>query len=274
MKKTLSLSLIALSLQAHGAEIDSRTEQRLKAVVAGEHRSQENRDRDRYRHPAETLGFFGIADTQTVVEIYPGSGWYTEILAPLLKPHGKLYEASYSDSDANSTPYQIKATVALKKKLADNLAVYGPVTVTTLQPPSATTIAPPGSADLVLTFRNVHNWAKDGTAETVFASFFTALKPGGVLGVVEHRANPDSTLAQSIKSGYMTEAKVISLAEQAGFKMAARSEINGNPWDMKNYAEGVWALPPTLNTTPDNRARYLAIGESDRMTLKFVKPGR
>jgi predicted methyltransferase len=274
MHKLLALFLAVLSLQAHGAATDTRTSTQLSQIIASEHRSSVNRDRDQYRHPAETLAFFGIADTQTVVEIFPGAGWYTEILGPLLKQHGKLYEASYSDTAPESTPYQIKTTTSLRKMLADNAALYGPVAVTTLQPPINTAIAPPGSADLVLTFRNVHNWLKDGTAEAIFAAFYKALKPGGTLGVEEHRAPPGTTIEQSIKTGYMTEAEVIHLAETAGFKLAGKSEINANPKDTKDYPEGVWALPPTFSGAAENRARYLAIGESDRMTLKFVKPAR
>jgi predicted methyltransferase len=274
MHKILALLLAVLSFQVHGATTETRTSAQLTKILASEHRSSANRDRDQYRHPAETLAFFGIRDTQTVVEIFPGAGWYTEILGPLLKQRGKLVEASYSDTAPESTPYQIKTTTALKKMLTDNAALYGPVAVTTLQPPIDSAIAPSGSADLVLTFRNVHNWLKDGTAEATFAAFYKALKPGGALGVEEHRAPPGTTIEQSIKSGYMTEAEVIHLAETAGFKLAAKSEINANPKDTKDYPEGVWALPPTLSGPAENRAHYLAIGESDRMTLKFVKPGR
>jgi predicted methyltransferase len=274
MQKIFALLLAALSFQACGATTDTRTATRLVQVIASDHRASENRARDQYRHPAETLEFFGIKDTQTVVEIFPGAGWYTEILAPLLKPHGKLYEASYSDTAPESTPYQIKATTALKSMLAAKADLFGPVIVTALQPPVDTAIAPPGSADLVLTFRNVHNWVKSGTADAIFAAFYKALKPGGALGVEEHRAPPGTTIEQSIKSGYMTEAEVIHLAETAGFKLAGKSEINANPKDTKDYPEGVWALPPTLSgpANAEARARYLAIGESDRMTLKFVKP--
>lgn len=271
MKKILLVLLIAFSMQAKAESIDVRTAQRLDQILAGDHRTPENRQRDRYRHPAQTLAFFGLTDRQTVVEIFPGPGWYTEILAPLLKPYGKLYEASYSDDPA-STVFQIKTTTALKAKLAARPDLFSAVTVTTLQPPAQTDIAPPNSADLVLTFRNVHNWLRADTADSIFAAFFKALKPGGVLGVVEHRANPGTSLAQSIDSGYVTEAEVIGLAEKAGFKLAAKSEINANPKDSKDYANGVWTLPPTYSSGENDRARYQAIGESDRMTLKFYKP--
>jgi predicted methyltransferase len=274
MQKYIALLLTVLSLQAYGAATDVRTSVQLTHAIAGTHRSAANRDRDQYRHPAETLTFFGITDTQTVVEIFPGAGWYTEILGPLLKQHGKLVEASYSDTAPDSTPYQIRATTSLRKMLTDNADLYGPVTVTALQPPDYTAIAKPGSADLVLTFRNVHNWVKDGTANAIFAAFYKALKPGGALGIEEHRAPPGTSIELSIKSGYMTEAEVIHLAEAAGFTLAGSSEINANPRDTKDYPEGVWALPPTFIGTAGNRERYKAIGESDRMTLKFIKPAR
>lgn len=272
MKRILTLALLAAGLHTPSYALDARTAQKLDQILVGDHRSAENKLRDQYRHPAETLAFFGIADTQTVVEIFPGGGWYTEILAPLLKSHGKLYEASYSDNSSSSTPYQIRATTNLKKKLQAQPELYGAVTVTALQVPETTAIAPPASADLVLTFRNVHNWLKDGSADQVFTAFFSALKPGGVLGLVEHRAPAGTTLEQTIKSGYVTEAEVIRLAEKAGFRLLAKSEINANPKDSKDYPDGVWTLPPSLSGNPAERQRYLAIGESDRMTLKFIKP--
>jgi predicted methyltransferase len=272
VKKILALVLLASGIQAHAAAIDASTSQALHRILSSDHRSAENRWRDQYRHPAETLSFFGISETQTVVEIFPGAGWYTEILAPLLKQKGKLYEASFSETSASSTPYQIRATANLKKKLQANPELYSAVTVTTLQVPETTEIAPAGSADLVLTFRNVHNWLKDGSADPVFAAFFRALKPGGVLGLVEHRAKAGTSVEQTIKSGYVTEAEVIRLAEKAGFRLQAKSEVNTNAKDSKDYPDGVWTLPPSLSGNPVERERYLAIGESDRMTLKFIKP--
>ncbi|MNR90297.1 hypothetical protein D3C72_212780 [compost metagenome] len=274
MKKSLTFLLLAIAMQTHATPPGARTTQKLEQILASEHRSAENRLRDQYRHPAETLAFFGIADTQTVVEIFPGGGWYTEILAPLLKAHGKLYEASFADHGnySSSTPYQIRATTNLKKKLHAQPALYEAVTVSTLQVPEATEIAPAGSADLVLTFRNVHNWLKDGSADPVFSAFYRALKPGGILGLVEHRAQPGTSVEQTIKSGYVTEAEVIRLAEKAGFRLLAKSEINANAKDSKDYPDGVWTLPPSLSGNPAEKQRYLAIGESDRMTLKFIKP--
>ena len=273
MKKFLLLLLTLGSLQAHAQSVDVRTEQRLQQILASDHRSEQNRQRDQYRHPLETLTFFGIRDTQTVVEIFPGGGWYTEILAPLLKPYGKLIEANYADSGSTASAYQKRTSTEFRKTLAANPALFNAVTLSTLQPPEQTDIAPPASVDLILTFRNVHNWLNEGTADANFASFFKALKSGGVLGLEEHRAVPGTSLEQTIATGYVTESEVIRLAEKAGFKLAGKSDINANPADTKNYPNGVWTLPPTLRGVADaDRARYRQIGESDRMTLKFIKP--
>src|SRR5690606_11914997 len=195
-----------------------------------------------------------------------GGGWYSEILAPLLRDNGHYYAAHFSaDTDV---PYFRRSLAAYRDKLAANPALYDQETLTELAPPTATAIAPAGSADRVLTFRNVHNWAKAGQADAVFAAFYRALKPGGVLGVVEHRAPTGRSFEDQIASGYMTEAYVIALAEQAGFRLVERSEINANPRDTADHPAGVWTLPPTLRLGETERARYQAIGESDRMTLK------
>nr|WP_246386507.1 methyltransferase [Litorivivens lipolytica] len=235
-----------------------------------EHRSHANIMRDEYRHPTETLAFFEVEPCHTVVEIWPGAGWYTEILAPVLRSCGTLHAAHFSP--ASDVPYFRKSLENYKQKLADNPRIYDAVVLSVLQPPSFTRMISPGTADRVLTFRNVHNWLKAGTAEQVFASAFEALKPGGVFGVVEHRAKPGTDLQTMIDSGYVTEAKVVQLAEAAGFKLLARSEINANPLDDTVYPKGVWTLPPSLRLGDEDRMKYLAIGESDRMTLKFVKP--
>jgi predicted methyltransferase len=157
-------------------------------------------------------------------------------------------------------------------KLAAHPDLYDHVTVTELGPSKNWEICPPGSADRVLTFRNVHNWMKGGYEHEMFAAFYRALKSGGVLGVVEHRAAPSSSVESMVQTGYISEEHVIALAVQAGFKLLARSEINSNPTDTKDYPEGVWSLPPTLRIGEHDKAKYLAIGESDRMTLKFIKP--
>jgi predicted methyltransferase len=246
-----------------GAEIEK--------VMAGSHRSDANRARDVYRHPRETLQFFGVRPDSTVVEIWPGGGWYTEILAPLLREKGRYYAAHFHVTE-KSPKYMGPARASFLKTLASRPELYDRVTVTALDAPAATDIAPRGSADFVLTFRNVHNWTAAKNDEAMFKAFYDALKPGGTLGVTEHRAAPGTSLEQQIKTGYMTEAYVISLAEKAGFRLAGRSEVNANPKDTKDHPAGVWTLPPTYRLKDQDREKYRAIGESDRMTLKFIKP--
>ena len=242
----------------------------LDAALAGAQRSAVNRARDVYRHPVETLTFFGVQPTMTVVEIMPGGGWYTEILAPLLREKGKLYAAHFPlDSTAD---YPKKSIAAFTQKLAAEPAVYDRVVVTPFLPPKVVDIAPPAAADVVLTFRNVHNWLKDAGEVAVFKAAFAALKPGGVFGVVEHRAKPGTTREQSLDSGYTTEQLVIDGATAAGFVLEAKSEINANGRDTKDYAKGVWTLPPSYAAGEQDQAKYQAIGESDRMTLRFRKP--
>ncbi len=197
----------------------------------------------------------------TVVEIWPGAGWYTEILAAFLKQHGKLYAAVAPGEN----------TAAYRHKLAADPSRYGNVIVIELDPPGKLEMAPPGSADMVLTFRNVHNWMRCGYAEDVFKAMYRALKPGGILGLTEHRGDRTQPQDPKAATGYVQEDWVIKLAEQAGFQLAGRSEINANPKDTKNYPAGVWTLPPTLRLGDVDRSKYLAIGESDRMTLKFIK---
>lgn len=258
----LTLSMVAFSpiMSTTVAANDAAAIPGLKAAIDGPQRSAENKARDKYRHPLETLTFFGIKPSMTVVEISPGQGWYTEILAPFLKDHGKLYEAIGGGRGAK----------AFDDKLKSDPALYSHVIVTTLQPPAETTIAPAGSADMVLTFRNVHDWLAHGNTEDYFKAFYRALKPGGILGVTDHRADPAQPQDPKAVNGYMRQDVVVKLAEQAGFKLIDTSEINANPKDDRNHP--VWNLPPTLRQGQTDRDKYLAIGESDRMTLKFVKP--
>jgi predicted methyltransferase len=244
---------------------------RIDAIRGGDHRDEGNGQRDRHRHPRATLEFLDVQPEMTVVEIWPARGWYTEILAPFLADSGKLYVAGFGENPAGP-PYLAEVERNFRAKLAARPDVYRGVVVTELAPPSAVEIAPASSADRVLTFRNVHNWMKGGIAEDVFAAMYRALKPGGVLGVVEHRAEPGTSVESMIESGYVTEGHVISLAEQAGFQFDSSSEINANPKDTKDHPRGVWTLPPTLRMGDEDRQRYLDIGESDRMTLRFVKP--
>lgn len=251
--------------------ISSATESVVKNSNAT-HRSANNIARNQYRHPADTLAFFGLKADMTVVEIWPGGGWYSEILAPVLKDHGQYYAAGFSLIAERTPDWRKNYQRKFEEKLKQNPEVYGKTIVTDLSIPERTEIAPAGTADLVLTFRNVHNWMKGEYAQDVFNSMYKALKPGGLLGVVEHRAKPNTSLEEMITSGYVTEAHVIKLAKTAGFKLEARSEINGNAKDSSQHPKGVWTLPPSLRLGDKDRAKYLAIGESDRMTLKFVKP--
>jgi len=264
---TGALSTGALPLRAAVAQDEA--DARLAAVIAGDHREAANRARDLYRHPYETLTFFGIRPDMTVVEIWPGRGWYTEILAPYLKGGGRYYAASW-DRDSDSD-YVQRALAAYDEKLAARPDLYGEVIVTELSR-RKTRIAPPESADLVLTFRNVHNWMKRGYERTIFEAMFEALKPGGLLGLVEHRGDPEVWQDPQALSGYVNQDYAVGLAEQVGFRLVASSEVNANPKDTKDHPEGVWTLPPTLRLKQQDRASYVAIGESDRMTLLFQKP--
>ena len=234
----------------------------LDAALAAPTRTPANVARDRYRHPKETLTFFGVQPGHTVVELWPGGGWYTEVLAPYLASGGALYVIP----PAGSYDQRIRA------KIASN-PVYGAVQVATFNAGQPTAIAA-SSADVVLTFRNVHSWLDEERpiADQVFAEAFRVLKPGGTLGVVEHRLPEEAEDARQMTSGYVKVSTVRRLAEAAGFKFVEASEINANPMDTKDYPEGVWTLPPTFRLGDKDREKYLAIGESDRMTLKFVKP--
>lgn len=262
---------LVAALAAGCAATGGRGGAEIEKAMAGPHRSEANRARDVYRHPKETLVFFGVRPDSTVVEIWPGGGWYTEILAPLLRDRGRLYAAHFHVTE-KSPKYMGPARANYLRMMAGKPEIYDRVTVTALDAPGQTEIAPRGGADFVLTFRNVHNWTAAKNDGAMFRAFHDALKPGGTLGVVEHRANPGTSLEQQIKTGYMTEAYVISLAEKAGFRLAGRSEINANAKDTKDHPAGVWTLPPTYRLKDQDREKYRAIGESDRMTLKFVKP--
>jgi len=242
----------------------------LATVAAGDHRSAENSARDVYRHPVETLEFFGIEPDMTVVEIWPSGGWYTEIIAPYLNAEG-TYIAAHWDPDSEME-FVRKGVEGFQAKLAERPELYGNTKMGVLMPPEIWSIAPAGSADMVVTFRSIHNWMPRGYTEDMFAEFYKVLKPGGVLGVVEHRGDPAVEQDPKAASGYVNEAYAIALAEAAGFVLEGKSEINANPADTKDYDTGVWTLPPTLRKKDEDKDKYLAIGESDRFTLKFRKP--
>ena len=272
MGKTVRAALVASAMSATlvGAAWGQGADSLIDQALVGDHRAAANKARDKYRHPKETLLFFGLRPDMLVAEISPGRGWYTEILAPVLHDRGQYYAAVSAITE--KTPEALKKNDAdYRGMLAAAPDLYGKVKLSLISPASRQ-IAPPGSADLVLTFRNVHNWAKAGTADAMFKAFHDALKSGGTLGVVEHRARPDASFQQQIDTGYMTEAYVVETAQKAGFRLVNKSEINANPRDTKDHPGGVWTLPPTLQHGDQDRDKYLAIGESDRMTLKFEKP--
>lgn len=242
----------------------------LEAALAGAWRSEANRARDRYRHPRETLAFFGFAPEQTVIEIWPGGGWYAEILAPALREHGQ-YIAVVPRALPESPARVARDNGKLRALFAAKPEVFGQPEVREALD-SAPVLGPPESADLVLTFRNAHNWVMAGNEQAMFKAFYAVLKPGGTLGLTDHRAAPDQPPAEMKSSGYLPEAYVIALAEGAGFELLGKSEVNANPADTKDYPNGVWTLPPSLNQGDKDKAKYQAIGESDRMTLRFRKP--
>lgn len=242
----------------------------LEALVAGPQRSSANKARDPYRHPLEDIRFFGLAPDATVIEILPGgAGFWTEILGPYLRDRGRYVAANPPKSDASTE--SVEGNAAFAAKVSADPADLGKVEVADFAPPQD--IVPAGTADAILTFRNVHNWMANGTADAVFATFYRALKPGGMLGLEEHRGRPDQPQDPQAKSGYVRQDIVVGLAEKAGFKLVASSEANANPKDTKDYPQGVWTLPPTYRLKDKDHDRYAAIGESDRMLLKFVKPG-
>jgi predicted methyltransferase len=239
--------------------MDPQTRALLEAALAGVHRLPDNRARDVHRHPLETLAFFGLRRDMTVVELWPGGGWYTEIVAPVLAERGQYVVAGSRAKDDQQA------------RLDKNKAIFGKVQVVEVQQDAQYDLGAPGTVDLVMTFRSLHGWlhhTERPYADLVLGAAYRVLKPGGVLGMVAHRGKP----GQAPKQGYVEEAQAIALAEAAGFKLAGKSEVNANPKDTKNHPHGVWSLPPSLRGGQQDREMYLTIGESDRMTLKFIKP--
>lgn len=262
------LAVGAVALAVSGVAIGQATSTRvqLAKAVAAPSRTPANVARDPARHPAQTLAFFGVKPSDTVVELIPGGGWYTEILAPYLSVRGSYYAAGG----------WARGLDGIKRLQAANPAVYGKVKLAAFPAAADQPVVPAGSADVVLTFRNIHNLRFAGVDRTqaAFAEMYRMLKPGGTLGIVEHRLPEARDAAAEEKSGYMKVSSVVAFATQAGFQVAAMSEINANPKDTADYPDGVWTLPPTYRLKDVDRAKYSAIGESDRMTIRFVKPKR
>ena len=265
IKNIFSLTILLFVSPLSTAEVDSL----LDEVIAGDHRAPENVARDIYRHPKETLLFFGIEPSMHVLEILPGRGWYTEILAPLLKGNGELTIASFGAD--HPTEYLANIHKDYYKLLDANPAMYGKIRRTIFNTEGYLAEVADNSQDMVVTFRNTHNWIRYGGLEEIYAAFYRVLKTGGILGVVQHRANKDADAKLSAENGYVPEKTIIRLAEDLGFELVAKSEINANPKDTKDHPKGVWTLPPSLRLGDLDKEKYIAIGESDRMTLKFVK---
>ncbi|WP_350357439.1 methyltransferase [Paraburkholderia fungorum] len=282
MKVKLNTSLTLAALTASTlmtpalAESPKNADQTLTAVIDGAQRTPAFRQRDKYRHPLATLEFFGIRPDMTVVEVLPGAGWYTEILAPFLKTRGQLIEATPPTTSVN--PFFRKMAGMYGKKLLGNPQAYGKVAMTAFEPPEYMPLGGPESADMVVTFLNLHdfvysnahNETTDAVMQRFFLSAYQVLKPGGVLGIVEHRARAGETVADAIAKGRVPQDYAIREARQAGFELAGTSEVNANPKD--DGSDPVWYLPPTLKLGDKDRQKYLAIGESDDMTLRFIKP--
>jgi predicted methyltransferase len=241
------------------ASLSAHHQAQLDAALAGSWRDPKNSARDAWRHPRQTLDFFGVRPGQTVIEITPGGGWYAEILAPYLREDGHYVAAVWDDAIPGQPNYRYDLNKRLRAKFAGNPAVFGTPEVRVFDP-GQPVFGPAASADVVLTFRNAHNWVSDGNAGEYFKAYFDVLKPGGTLGLVDHRAKPGTDLETMKKSGYLTEALVLDLAQQAGFVLQAKSEVNANPRDTADHPNGVWTLPPNNNHPKDAAARYQAIG--------------
>lgn len=277
MKKiTLLVSIaIAVMVQAPLSHAEqSEFVARLETVVQGDHRSDKNKARNKYRNPVETLTFFGLEPNMVVLEIAPGGGWYTEVLAPAMRDTGVYVAGSYDIEVEGQPKYRYRQHQALLTQITDQPELYGQIKVANYSPPESRNLWDENSVDMVLTFRSSHGWVRDGLIDDVYSDFFKVVKPGGTLGVVQHRAPEGGDPTAWAKKGYVPESRVIQAAEKAGFVLAAKSEINANSKDLKDHEKGVWRLPPTLGLGEEDKDKYLAIGESDRMTLKFVKPAQ
>ena len=274
-----SLGLLLCSVAAAAqTSMSPDVRRKLEAAVNGQQRSSANVSRDKYRHPEKTLEFFGIRPDMRVIEVLPGGGWYTEILAPFLYDHGKLIEATPPQISQN--PFARKMAKRYAERLAAKPAIYGRVTREPFELPAYMPLGAPDSADMVLTFRNmhdlifanVHGEATDALMQRFLRSAYQVLKPGGILGVVAHRAEPSMPVAKSYSLGRLPQAFLIREAEQVGFRLGGTSEVNANPKDPRTIP--VWYLPPSLGQGQKDRTKYEAIGEADNMSLRFVKPAQ
>jgi predicted methyltransferase len=252
--------------------MDAQTRQALEQLLHGPHRSAAHQARDLDRHPIETLSFFGLRRDMTVMEVWPGAdGWYTELLGPVLKARGRYIAALWSPR--SDSAYERAGLERFQTKLKSRPDLYGKVVVTALEYPDALHPIRPGTVDLVVSFRNLHNWlATEEAALAMLQGMYDALKPGGMLGLVDHRADPAAPIDPHARYGYVNEGFAIELIRRVGFELVDQSEVNANPRDSKDYDQGVWTLPPTYRLGDKDRARYADIGESDRFTLKFRKP--
>jgi len=261
----VSLSLYTKKAIAQEVNLTEDSIPELRQIINSNSRSVLDKERDKYRHPLQTLQFFGINPKMTVVELWPGKGWYTKILAQYLAIKGQLIVTNFPE-EQNGQAKQFE------KIIRENPTNFAKAKIVEINLPNDIQLAKDSSADMVLTFRNIHNWIHDGYEQQIYEAVYKTLKPGGIFGVVEHRANPNASLQETGNKGYISEDHVITSIENAGFKLLEKSEINANPKDSKDYPNGVWSLPPVMSLGNNDRSKYLAIGESDRMTLKFVKP--
>jgi predicted methyltransferase len=262
----IALALLAAAVLAAAAATPAPDPQ-LTAAVANPGRADSFKARDAARHPAEELTFFGLKPNMTVVELWPGSGYWSEILGPYLAKSGTYYVAQPPAGDKEED----EGIARWRKRMEGHKDKVGKITETTLGKDHYD-IAPPGSADLVVTFRNLHNWVGNGYADAALAACFKALKPGGILGIEDHRGRNDKPQDPKAESGYLREDYTIALAKKAGFELVDKSEMNANPKDTKDWVDGVWTLPPSLSQGEKDRAKYQAIGEADNFVLKFRKP--
>lgn len=266
MKK--KLMLVSVMMLASIAPLLAGGDAKLKKVIAGDHRDEKNAARDTYRNPYETLKFFGIKDNMTVMEVWSGGGWYTEILAPYLKDNGKLISTSYDRNKETQRPWMVGVNKQFDEKFLSKPELYGKLDPVPLVLPEPGDYVPAGSVDMILDFRNAHNWMRWG-GDAMVASWAKALKKGGVVGIVDHRKPDDKEYSE--RDGYIHEKQLVALMEKHGFKLDARSDINANAKDETVHPSGVWSLPPTLAGGEKDRDKYLAIGESNRLTMRFVK---